>query len=72
MVERFPERKEFVDQAVDPNFVDTDAWYRHLFSIAPSGMTKGECTPLYCALSEDGVNHGKALLPEVRLIYLVA
>lgn len=71
MIEKFPDRKEYFDRIVDPGFAFTDEWYRHIFSIAGKRMKKGECSPLYCALDEVGVDHVKKLMPAVKLIYMV-
>ena len=71
MVESHPKRKGYFDKVMDPGFAFTDEWYRHIFSLAPKRAKKGECTPLYCALNEDGVAHVKRLMPDVRLIYMV-
>jgi hypothetical protein len=71
MVENHPERREYFDKVMDPASAFTDAWYRHVFSLAPKRAKKGESTPLYCALNDDGVAHVKRLMPDVRLIYMV-
>jgi hypothetical protein len=71
MIERFPERAAYFEKVVDPDFVFTDDWYRHVFSVAPKRATKGECTPLYCAIDDDGVAHVKRLMPDVKLIYMI-
>jgi hypothetical protein len=49
----------------------TDEWYRHIFSAAESGSVKGECTPLYSALPEEGIRHVQRLSPSVKLIYMI-
>ncbi len=71
MVAKFPERKTYFDRVVDANFAFTDDWYAHIFSVAPKRALKGECTPLYCAINDEGVAHVKRLMPNVRLIYLI-
>ena len=67
----WPERIAYFDRLADPDFADSDEWYRYIFSIAPAGATTGEITPLYSVIGRDGIAHVKRLLPDVRLIYLV-
>jgi hypothetical protein len=66
-----PGRISYFGQIVDPSTAFTDEWYRHIFSFAPTGALKGECTPLYCALGNEGINHIKKLSPKLKIIYLV-
>jgi len=48
----------------------TDEWYLSLF--APAGdRVSGELTTDYCALSTEGVGHIRALLPEVKIVFLM-
>ena len=71
MVEKFPEQRAYIEKVLDPEFAFTDEWYAHIFSAAPKRALKGECTPLYCAINDEGVAHVKLLMPGVRLIYLI-
>lgn len=71
MLAKNPERKEYFDRVLDPGFAFTDEWYKHIFSLAPEKKIKGECTPLYSAIGEEGVEHVKRLMPDVKLIYIV-
>lgn len=65
------EKRAYIDKLLDPSFTFTDDWYRHIFSIAPRDSKVGECTPLYGALNDEGVQHVARLVPEVRLIYII-
>jgi hypothetical protein len=49
----------------------TDKWYEDIFATAPPRAIKGEITPSYCAIPEEGVAHLKATYPKVRLIYII-
>lgn len=71
MVEKNPDRKEYLERIIDPEFAFTDEWYQYIFSLAPGNKIKGECTPLYSAIGEAGAGHVKRLLPDVKLIYIV-
>jgi hypothetical protein len=66
-----PRRTAYFRQILDPQFAFTDEWYRHIFSIAPKDRVRGECTPLYCALGEEGVRHVMRLSPGLKLIYMI-
>jgi hypothetical protein len=61
----------YLRRVVDPAFAFTDAWYAHIFSGAGPGKVRGEFTPYYCALRDDGIAHVKRLMPTVRLLYIV-
>ncbi len=71
MLEKNPDRKEYFERVLNPDFAFTDDWYQHIFSIAPKNKIKGECTPLYSAIGEAGAEHVKRLLPDVKLIYII-
>lgn len=47
-----------------------DAWYLSLFCTGP-GRVRGEITPAYATLDEAGVARVHALLPELKLIFLM-
>ena len=49
----------------------TDNWYKHLFSIAPSGSITGEITPEYSTISDKGINHILKLCPNIKVIYII-
>lgn len=66
-----PKFAEYFAKVVDPSFVFTDDWYRHVFSGGPKRKKKGECTPLYCALPDKGVRHVHRLAPKAAIIYMV-
>lgn len=68
---RSPGLDGYLDMIIDPKFAFTDAWYEHIFSIAPKDRIKGECTPLYSALNDEGVAHVRRIMPNVRLIYMI-
>lgn len=61
---------EYFSRHLDPGFAFTDEWYAHTFS-ASTGKVKGEFTPSYCAIGEEGVAHVRRLMPDVKLIYMV-
>jgi len=66
-----PSRISYFGRIMDSSFAFTDDWYQHIFSLAPSGTLKGECTPLYCTLSDDGIKHIRQLAPKLKIIYMV-
>lgn len=47
-----------------------DAWYAHVFSKG-AGRIRGEITPNYCMIGEEGVAHVKRVAPSARIIYLI-
>ncbi len=53
------------------DFAFTDDWYRALFAAKPAGMKGGEITPVYAALSDEGIRHVHRLMPEVPLIHIL-
>ena len=69
--ERNPDRPDYLKKITNPKRMYTDAWYKDIFSIAPAGLKRGEITPSYCAIPEQGVAHIKATHPNVRLIYII-
>lgn len=73
LIERRPELEPYFGKVVDPDFAFTDDWYAHIFSLGAKKKKKkkGECTPLYCALPDDGVAHVKRLAPKVRLVFMI-
>jgi Sulfotransferase family len=71
LIQKKPDLRAYLRKVMDASFAFTDDWYKHIFSIAPQGMVKGESTPLYSALDEAGVQHVKQLMPEARIIYLI-
>ena len=64
------EKREYFRLICDPDFAFTDEWYAHIFSPA-GGRVKGEFTPAYCAIGEDGAAHVRRLMPNVKLIYMI-
>ena len=48
----------------------SDAWYLSLFEPG-AGRLRGEITPRYSILPEEGIAHVARLLPEVRILYLL-
>jgi hypothetical protein len=64
-------RRDYLQRLTDPAFLNTDAWYRHVFSAAPKRKKAGEITPIYCAIGSAGIRHVKSMLPDVRLIYII-
>lgn len=62
---------DYYNAILDKNFAFTDSWYKHIFSKAPDDSTRGECTPLYSALSDDGISHLCKLAPKVKIIYII-
>lgn len=50
----------------------TDEWYAHAFD-RPAARQKvvGDVTPEYCAIPEEGIGHVRALLGQVKIIYLI-
>jgi len=48
----------------------SDAWYLSLFKPG-SGKTKGEITPAYSLLDSEDVGRVKALLPDVKILFLM-
>jgi hypothetical protein len=71
LASKSPRVRRYYELLLDPGFSFTDAWYAHVFSAARRGEVKGECTPLYCALDEEGIRHVRKLAPKVKLIYMV-
>ena len=64
------EKRLYFSRIYDPEFAFTDEWYEHIFSPA-GGRVKGEFTPAYCAIGEEGVAHVRRLMPDVKLIYMI-
>ena len=72
LIERRPELIPYFEKVVAADFAFSDDWYAHIFSLCrKKARKKGECTPLYCALPDEGVAHVKAVAPKVRLIYMI-
>lgn len=71
LVEQNPEFARYFEKVIDPDIAFTDPWYEHIFSAAPSHKKKGECTPLYCALNDEGVEHVHRLAPNAAIIYMI-
>jgi hypothetical protein len=71
MIAKKPEMAPYFARVVDPGFAFTDAWYEYIFSIGPKKAKKGECTPLYCALPDEGVAHVRRVAPDVKLVYMI-
>lgn len=65
------DREIYLKKVSDPEFAFSDEWYSYIFDRAPSNMLKGEYTPLYSALNEEGIKHVKRLMPNAKLIYLI-
>jgi tetratricopeptide (TPR) repeat protein len=61
---------EYFNRLLDSKFAFTDEWYAHIFG-ASTGKIKGEFTPSYCAIGEEGAAHVRRLMPEVKLIYMI-
>jgi hypothetical protein len=62
---------DYVCQITDNDRMYTDAWYDDVFSVAPAGLLRGEVTPNYCAIGDDGIDHLKRCYPQVKLIYII-
>jgi len=71
IMEKKPDMRSYLKKVIDPSFAFTEDWYRHIFSIAPEGVVKGEMTPVYSALDEDSVEYVKRLMPDAKIIYLI-
>jgi hypothetical protein len=63
--------RDYVEKITDKNRMYTDQWYQDIFSLAPKDLKKGEVTPNYCAVGEEGVCHVKKINPELKLIYII-
>jgi hypothetical protein len=62
---------EYYARAARDDFAYTEEWYDFLFSLAPADRKKGEITPSYCAISDEGVAFIKKKYPSIKIIYLV-
>lgn len=66
-----PEKETYLRKIYDPDFAFTDEWYDHIFSAAPVKRVRGEFTPLYSTLGQEGIAHVKRLMPDVKLIHII-
>jgi len=66
-----PKRARYLKKVVQEDYCFTEDWYRHIFSRSPSDKTKGEFTPYYSCLPDDGIRYVKKLAPKVKLIFLI-
>ena len=48
-----------------------DEWYKHIFSGAPTKSLKGEITPEYSTISNEGIEHILKLCPDIKVIYII-
>lgn len=63
--------KRYFELVLDEDFQFSDAWYEHIFSIAPENSVRGETTPHYSCLPLPGIRHLLSMAPDVRVIYLI-
>ena len=46
-------------------------WYAGLFKEAPYGAIRGEISPSYAVLSEEGVAYAARLMPDMKVLFLM-
>ncbi len=49
----------------------SEGWYKKIFSYAPHGSVRGEITPEYSTIGEDGIKYLLELIPDVKIIYII-
>ncbi len=68
---RFPSGKEVHFWDYEPNYLRGFSWYLDRFPPPPAGVINGEFTPAYAILPLARIAELRAMLPALRLIYIL-
>lgn len=61
---------KFLTEIATDESIFTEGWYRHIFGFR-KGMVKGDITPEYCTLPDEGVDYFLRLLGAVPVVFII-